>query len=276
MACYAIGDIQGCYDEFMRLLQTIQFDPKRDQLWLCGDIINRGPKSLEVIDYVMQLGTRAVTVLGNHDLHFLALANGIGKPRRQDTLGPLLESHRLDDLIQWIRHQPLLHYDEQYKALLVHAGIYPQWNLAQAKSYANEVEAQLQSDNYVDFLNVMYGNQPNCWQDDLSGFDRIRFITNVFTRMRFCDAEGHLDMHHKGAIGTQAAGLQPWYEFLIAEYKQKQIFFGHWSTLGESKHANIHALDSGCLWGGKLTAMRVDAPSIIQQINCEADLSINR
>ncbi len=259
MAVYAIGDIQGCFDELQALLEQIGFEPGRDQLWFTGDLVNRGPKSLETLRFVKGLGSSAVTVLGNHDLHLLAVAYGYGKKLAKDTLKPILKAKDSEELIHWLRHQPIMHYDKKLKTMMVHAGLPPQWDLKTAKACARELEAVLRGDDYLDFIAQMYGNRPTRWKKSLAGIERLRFITNAFSRTRFCSEEGELDFDAKGKPGRQAAGLLPWFEVPGRKSRDLRIVFGHWSTLGVGQMNNVLSLDGGCLWGGKLVAARLDA-----------------
>ena len=259
MAIYAIGDIQGCYDELLALLVDIQFDRNQDTLWFCGDLVNRGRKSLDTLRFVRSLGDRAVTVLGNHDLHLLAVHAGVKKDKK-DSLSEVLEADDVDDLIDWLRRRPLLHHDASLGFTLIHAGLPPQWNLAQAKLYARELQTVLRSDNYRDFLKVMYGDRPRRWRPELTGWDRLRFICNAFTRLRYCHADGRLALDEKAEPGRQATDHIPWFEMAERASTDMNIIFGHWSTLGSYHVPGIYALDSGCVWGGQLTALRIDIP----------------
>lgn len=270
MATYAIGDIQGCFDELQQLLAQLKFDRANDQLWFCGDLVNRGPKSLETLRFVKGLGDAAVTVLGNHDLHLLAKAEGFGKKLKQDTLDEILNAPDCDELMHWLRHQPLLHHDSEIGFSMVHAGLPPQWDLATARACAHELESKLRADDYHEFIQVMYGNQPNQWSDELEGVDRWRFIANVFTRLRFCYADGRLELKAKGEPGTQKQDCLPWYDVPGRKTENDRIAFGHWSTLGVGERNNTLSLDGGCLWGGQLVAVRldVDVPQW-STINCE-------
>lgn len=258
MAVYAIGDVQGCFDELQDLLKKISFDAQRDYLWFTGDLVNRGPKSLEVVRFVKGLGGRAVSVLGNHDLHLLAVAQGHEKYRRKDTFDDILQAPDRAELIDWLRHRPFLHHDAALGFTLIHAGLPPQWDLAQAKSGAAELERVLRGPAYSTYLEQMYGNEPEQWSDNLSGRERLRFITNCFTRLRFCDAQGHLALEEKGPPGTAPAPYQPWFEVLGRRSADLNIVFGHWSTLGPRVDKGIYPLDTGCLWGKSLTALRLD------------------
>ncbi len=256
MAVYAIGDIQGCFDELQALLALIDFNPQQDQLWFAGDIVNRGPKSLEALRFVRSLN--AVTVLGNHDLHLLASACIPDRRRRKDTLQSIIDAPEADDMLDWLRHRPLLHHDATLGYTLIHAGLPPQWDLETAKACAAEVEQVLRSDNYTTFLAAMYGNHPDLWDPALTGRDRLRFITNCFTRLRYCDRSGRLALEEKGPPGSQPQQLRPWFEWQERKSLDLKILFGHWSTLGAYDAPGIHALDTGCLWGGQLTAVRLD------------------
>jgi len=268
MSTYAIGDVQGCYDELQQLLALIEFDSARDRLWFTGDLVNRGPDSLEVLRFVKSLGDKAITVLGNHDLHLLAIHANRDRPKRKDTLDDILGAPDRDELLHWLRQQPLMHVDESLGFVLIHAGLPPQWGLAQAQACAHEVEMILRGENYPDYFQQMYGNQPDSWRDDLSGMDRLRFITNCFTRLRYCDQNGRYAMDEKGSPGSQAEPWQPWFRIQHRASKGANIIFGHWSTLHEVNDAGIFALDSGCLWGGQLTALQLTVPPRRFQVEC--------
>ena len=269
MAVYAIGDIQGCYSQLESLLKAINFKSDRDQLWFAGDIINRGPDSLRTLRYIKTLQDNAVTVLGNHDLHLLAIANGRGKPGKKDTIGDILEAADRDQLLDWLIHRPLMHYDNKLDACLVHAGIYPGWSIKDALARAAEVEKILRGKKLHEFFQHMYGDKPPRWSNKLKGWDRLRFITNVFTRMRYCDNRGHLSLRDKGAPGKQAPGIIPWFESESRCTGDTDIIFGHWSTLKDPGLPHLYPLDTGCLWGGKLTAMQVDSEDKrLIQVDC--------
>lgn len=267
MSIYAIGDVQGCFDELLRLLDVIQFDKKNDQLWFAGDIVNRGPKSLETLRFVKSLGEAAIAVLGNHDLHLLATAHKQRKPRKKDSLTEILQAPDCDELLVWLRHRPLFHYNDCF--CLLHAGLPPQWDFSTTKTMALKAEKILQGSNYLDFLKVMYGDKPNIWCSDLEGMDEIRFIVNCFTRMRFCDEEGRLDFKHSGAVGSQPKNLIPWFTVPKRQSESMQIIFGHWSTLGYFKGHNCYAIDTGCLWGGELTAIKLGKKVKRVSIDCK-------
>lgn len=257
MAVYAIGDVQGCFDELQSLLELIDFKPGLDQLWFAGDLVNRGPKSLEVLRFIRSLN--AVSVLGNHDLHLLACAHIPGQRKRKDTLTHILDAPDAAQLLDWLRHQPLLHHDTTLGYTLVHAGLPPQWDLETASACSAEVEQVLRGDGYVEFLNAMYGNKPDVWTPALTGWERLRFITNCFTRLRYCDSGGRLALEEKGPPDSQPKHLKPWFEWNSRKSRNMNILFGHWSTLGAYDAPGIHALDTGCLWGGQLTALRLDS-----------------
>lgn len=256
MPSYAIGDVQGCYDELRLLLDEIAFDPAADRLYFVGDIVNRGPLSLETVRFIKNLGGSAVTVLGNHDLHLLAVAQGASKTKRRDTFGDILGAEDRDELLDWLRRRPLLHSAGEF--YLIHAGLPPQWDMETASRCAKEVEDVLGGDGAVEFFLHMYGDSPALWSDDLQGWERIRFITNCFTRLRFCTSGGELDMKEKGPPGSQAAHLLPWFSVPGRASKGVKIIFGHWSTLGFHGKNGCHCLDTGCLWGGELTALRLE------------------
>lgn len=260
MATYAIGDIQGCYDELQRLLQKINFSDS-DQLWLAGDLVNRGPNSLGTLRFIKELGDRAKVVLGNHDLHLLAVHYSEATLKKFDTLDSLLKASDCDELMHWLKARPLVHFNPQLNAIMVHAGIPANWTLKQTISRANEVENALQSDQFHKYFSSMYGNLPNLWCESLTGQDRLRCITNILTRMRFCNNTLTLDLDFKGDIGQQPDGLIPWFEFYHSDPNQNieqmpLILFGHWAALmGKTGHKKIIALDTGCVWGERLTAI---------------------
>lgn len=261
MAIYAIGDIQGCYDELLQLLNKINFNEDRDRLWFTGDLVNRGPKSLQTLRKLRSLGANAITVLGNHDLHLLATAFHHGKPGKKDTLDEILSASDRDALLDWLRSRPLIHVDDDLQLTMVHAGLHPQWSIDRAQRLAAEVESVLRSDKHTQFYRHMYGDKPNSWSEDLRSWPRLRFITNIFTRLRYCKADGKTNMAEKNAPGTQKAGLHPWFEIEHRRSRKDPIIFGHWSTLAlvdDMSFNNVYPLDTGCLWGGRLTALRID------------------
>jgi len=257
MAIYAIGDVQGCYDDLLRLLDTIAFDPGTDNLWFAGDLVNRGPKSLEVLRFVKSLGDNAVSVLGNHDLHLLA-AYDSGIVHKKDTFRPVLDAEDVDELIDWLRFRPLFHSNGEF--CLLHAGLPPQWDLEATRALAAQAERVLRSDDYRLFLQEMYGNQPDRWSGDLEGVPLLRFIVNCFTRMRYLDADGRLDFTHDGPPGSQPPHLMPWFAAPKRRSAGLRIVFGHWSQLGYYEGDHCYAIDTGCLWGGQLTALRLGDP----------------
>lgn len=269
MPIYAIGDVQGCFDSLKKLLTLIQFNPDRDQLWFTGDIVNRGPASLETLRFIKDLGDNAITVLGNHDLHLLAVAYGHRKIHHtQDTFHKVIKAPDFDDLIDWLRNRPLLHHDTTNNFTMVHAGLPPQWNLTRAQKCANEVQQVLRSHMVDSFLANMYGNKPDLWSDNLRSWDRLRYITNSFTRIRYCDKEGREDFKSNRQIGTQPGHLMPWFHLPDRKNKELKIIFGHWAALGLHLENNIYSLDSGCVWGGKLTAMRLQHSPAYFQVEC--------
>ncbi len=259
MAIYAIGDVQGCYTELCRLLEKINFDQSADTLWFCGDLVNRGPESLQTLRFVKSLGKSALTVLGNHDLHLLALHHGVNKASNSGGLRKILKSSDRDELIRWLQKRPLLHYDKKHKTVLVHAGIHPEWGLSKARKLAGEVESALRGKKPASFLRKMYGNKPLLWSDDLDGAARLRFITNCFTRMRYFDAAGRLDFDANGSPRQHLrSGLVPWYQMPARLREDLRVLFGHWSTLPVGCYGRYFALDGGCVWGGHLVALRID------------------
>lgn len=262
MATYAIGDIQGCFDDLTALLDRLNFDPAADRLWFTGDLVNRGPKSLETLRFVKALGDRAVTVLGNHDLHLLAVAHGKAKFNSSDNFDDVLQADDAAGLVQWLLSCPVLHHDEALGYTMIHAGLPPQWDLATARACALELESVLRGAQCDAFFDVMYGNKPKHWDEALEGWDRLRFITNCFTRLRYCDADGRLHMNPKGAPGTQPEGLLPWFQVPGRRSRGLNLIFGHWSTLGLIAGNGIYALDTGCLWGGTLTALCLESGEI--------------
>jgi bis(5'-nucleosyl)-tetraphosphatase (symmetrical) len=257
MSTYVIGDVQGCFEPLQRLLTHIQFDPQVDTLWFTGDLVNRGPASLEVLRFVKSLGEKHITVLGNHDLHLIALAYGNKKTTEWDTLDFVLSAPDKEELMDWLRHRPLFYQEKEF--VLVHAGLAPSWRVLEARELAREVEAVLQSDQASDFLAHLYGNQPDVWRDDLVGYDRLRCIVNYFTRMRFCYADGRLELEYKGEVKNKPDDLIPWFDVPGRKNVEAKIIFGHWAALnGETNTPRVYALDTGCVWGNCLTAFRVE------------------
>ena len=251
MATYAIGDIQGCFDELQALLGKVKF-AKRDRLWFVGDLVNRGPKSLEVLRFVRDLGERAVVVLGNHDLHLVTQHEGFAKPRKDDTFTDVMNAFDRRVLVDWLRTRPMMHAEGDYA--MVHAGLLPQWSVSKAVELGTEVETALRGRDYRAFLANMYGSKPDEWRDDLKGWDRLRVIVNAMTRMRFCTPEGKMDFQAKGEKAPK--GFRPWFE--VRPKEKQRLVFGHWSALGLKVTERVAGLDSGCVWGGKLTALRLE------------------
>ena len=251
MATYAIGDVQGCYDELRALLERIGFNRAHDRLWFVGDLVNRGPKSLEVLRFVKELGELAVVVLGNHDLHLITQFEGFEKKRKDDTFDDVLGAPDAKALIDWLRARPMMHAEGGWA--MVHAGLLPQWSIDKALALAREVEQALRAAGYRDFLANMYGSKPERWDDSLAGWDRLRVIVNAMTRMRFCTAEGAMEFHSNGV--EPPAGYRAWYE---ARTDERPVLFGHWSALGLKLTDRIAGLDTGCVWGGALTALRLE------------------
>lgn len=266
MSVYAVGDIQGCYTEFRQLLEKMDFDPARDQLWLVGDLVNRGPGSLEVLRLVRSLGDSAVTVLGNHDLHLLAVAAGVAEPHRSDTLDAILNAPDRDELLTWLRHQRLFHAEGDYA--LVHAGLLPQWSIKQASRFAREAEAELRGKDHVTLLERMYGNTPKQWSDDLSGYKRLRMIINAFTRLRICSPQGEMEFKYKGVTANIPAGNLAWFDVPKRASRDATVIFGHWSALGLKIEPKLLALDTGCLWGGAMTGIRLEDRQLFQ-VTCQ-------
>jgi bis(5'-nucleosyl)-tetraphosphatase (symmetrical) len=270
MARFAIGDIQGCCDELKALLTRCNFSADRDQLWFVGDLVNRGPQSLETLRFVRALGANATVVLGNHDLHLLALAYGSKrKPRDGDTLDAVLAAPDRDQLLEWLLGRPLAVFDEPRGDFLVHAGLVPEWTPRVAAKLAREVEAVLREDSRTLF-DAMYGNKPDKWSESLRGMDRLRFVINAFTRMRYCHADGTVDLKVKGAPGEQPEGLHPWFDVPGRKSAEARVICGHWSTLGLKRRRDLLALDTGCVWGGALTAVNLDADGEPVQLACKS------
>ncbi|WP_347988240.1 symmetrical bis(5'-nucleosyl)-tetraphosphatase [Methylomonas sp. AM2-LC] len=268
MAIYAIGDVQGCYDELRRLLDLIKFDPGVDQIWLAGDLVNRGPKSLETLRFVKGLGESAITVLGNHDLHLIATVVAMGKSGKKDTLTPILQAADCAELIDWLRRQPLFYHNQQF--CMFHAGLPPQWDFELTQKMAKEAEQAMQGSDYERFFKSMYGNKPAVWQDDLHKTDRMRFTINCLTRLRYCTADGVMDFSQSGPPGSQPTGLIPWFAVPGRKSLDMRIIFGHWSTLGFYQGHNCYGIDTGCLWGGQLTALKLGEQPQVYAIDCQA------
>ena len=268
MATYSIGDLQGCFFSFKDLLKKIQFNPAHDRLWFVGDLINRGPGSLDVMRWMLEHQSSVVTVLGNHDLHTLVVSEGFVSAHRSDTIQSLLDAPDAPELLDWLRKQPLVHFEHGY--LMVHAGLLPEWTVDQAMELGAEVHLALQAPNYREFLQHMYGNDPKRWDDDLTGWDRLRVITNAMTRLRICSADGEMEFKFKGELQNIPDGYQPWFELGHRASVNTPIVFGHWSALGLQHKNNVYSLDTGCLWGGHLTAMRLEDRQIFQ-VPCHPD-----
>jgi bis(5'-nucleosyl)-tetraphosphatase (symmetrical) len=257
MATFAVGDVQGCFDELRQLIEVAGFDRRRDRLWFVGDLVNRGPKSLEVLRFVRDLGSRARVVLGNHDLHLVTQFEGFERPRDDDTFKDVLEAPDARELVDWLRTRPLLVADGDY--VMVHAGLLPTWTIAKARGLAREVEKALAGSRYREFLANMYGSKPDVWRDSLQGWDRLRVVINAMTRMRFCTARGKMEFRAKG--NEPPRGFRRWFE----TYKGgKTVVFGHWSQLGLTFGKRHTGLDSGCVWGGRLTALRLEDRALVQ------------
>lgn len=267
MATYAIGDIQGCFQSLLELLDKMAFNTSRDRLWLVGDLVNRGPHSLEVLRFVRDLGEAALMVHGNHDLHLLMVDAGYGRKNDDDTLAAILTAPDRTELLAWLRTRPLMHVEGEYA--LVHAGLLPQWTVPKARALAAEVEAMLASDKHREFLSHLFGSKPAAWDEDLSGWDRLRLIVNAMTRMRFCSPEGAIEFRAKGPVDAAPPGCLPWFALPGRKSGDHTVVCGHWSALGLRMEAGLMALDSGCLWGGHLTAVRLEDRKVFQ-VPCRA------
>ncbi|MDY0014466.1 MAG: symmetrical bis(5'-nucleosyl)-tetraphosphatase [Rhodocyclaceae bacterium] len=266
MSTYAVGDIQGCFEPFLQLLERIAFDPARDRLWLAGDLVNRGPASLETLRYVKALGDRAVTVLGNHDLYLLMVAaDGVAKRGKDDTIEPILAAPDRDELLDWLARQPLMHVEDGHA--LVHAGLLPGWTVVRARALAAEAQAVLAGPGRREFLHNMWGSQPAAWRDELAGWDRLRVVINAMTRMRFCSPAGDMEFKTKGEVAHAPSGYLPWFEVPGRASADHTIVCGHWSALGLRVEPGLLALDSGCLWGKELSAVRLEDRAVFQ-VHC--------
>jgi len=261
MATWAIGDIQGCYDELVRLLDAIHYDPARDTLWFCGDLVNRGGQSLATLRLIRSLNERTIVTLGNHDLSLLAVA--VRSEQDQAKVNPelreVLFAPDRNELLDWLRHRSLIHVDRALGYVMVHAGFAPRWNVEEAERIAREIETRLRGNDYKRLLRQMFGNRPDTWSTKLRGVERLRAGINMLTRLRFCDVRGRIAFGEKGAPGTQKPGLYPWFEVPGQARRDLRIVCGHWSTLGLFAGLGIYAIDTGCVWGGTLTAMRLDS-----------------
>ncbi len=271
MALYAIGDVQGCDRELGALLTALQFSAERDRLWFVGDLVNRGPDSLGVLRRIRAFGDAATVTLGNHDLHLLAVAFGSAQVRSDDTLNEILAAPDRDTLIEWLASRPLLHEDQALNACMLHAGLAPQWDIAMARQCAREFESALRCDP-VRLFSQMYGDRPDRWDEVRSSEERLRFIVNCFTRLRYVDTDGRLMLRVKGSPHkAQTRSLIPWFQAPAARWHGPRIVFGHWSTLGFFNNADVTSLDTGCVWGGTLTALRLDDPDAQPvQVACAA------
>jgi len=256
MATYAIGDLQGCFDSLQQLLGTINYRVAEDRLWFVGDLVNRGPQSLSVLRFVRSLGERAISVLGNHDLHLLMVAEGCAKPHHKDTFDEILTAPDREELLQWMRGLPLMHVEGDFA--MVHAGLLPSWSIAKARALAGEVEAVLSSPDRRRLLAQLYGNHPDEWDDTLTGYDRYRVIINAMTRLRICTPDGRMEFSHKGTPDDIPDGYLPWFSVPGRKSAKTTIVCGHWSALGLVSRSNLLAIDSGCLWGGRLSAVRLE------------------
>ncbi len=266
MATYAIGDVQGCFDPLRQLLDSLHFDPASDRLWFVGDLVNRGPQSLDVLRYVKSLDTAAVVVLGNHDLHLVMQAEGYGRAAKEDTLDAVLAAPDRDELLAWLRAQPLFHMVGPWA--MVHAGLLPEWTAAQANALSDEVSAALTASNYREFLAHMWGSEPAAWRDDLTGWDRLRVVVNAMTRMRYVTAAGAMELRAPGAKAPPEqgpAGCVPWFAAPARASAGHLVICGHWSALGYREQPNLLAIDTGCLWGGALTAVRLEDRRVFRQ-----------
>lgn len=273
MAVFAIGDVQGCYDELRTLLERIRFDPVQDRLWFAGDLVNRGPRSLEVLRFVRELGPAAISVLGNHDLHLVAVAAGVRRPRPEDTIDGVLAAPDGEQLVDWLRHRPLLHHDPGLGFTLVHAGLPPEWNSKTAARHAAELEAVLRGPDHASWLKRLQGDAPDRWADGLEPADRLRFVANCLLRMRYCTPDGRIDVDCSDPPGAQRQGLLPWFEVPHRRSRGERILFGHWATLQLHRPVDpahgVYHLDAGCAWGGRLCALRLDDESYFS-VPCRA------
>ena len=266
---YLIGDVQGCCSAFERMLAKIDFSPSRDHLVMLGDLVNRGPQSLATLQKLRGLGDAAACLLGNHDLHLLAVAHGVRKEKKGDTLGEIMASKQRDEWVEWLRHRRMAHRHGPW--LLVHAGVVPQWDTPTTLALAAEVESVLRGPDLPALLNNMYGNEPTQWSDSLQGTERWRFIVNTLTRIRYCTADGRLDFKTKEGLGHAPEGHLPWFDIATRRTSGTPIAFGHWSTLGLINRPDLLALDTGCVWGGALSAVRIDGGRReVVQVPCDA------
>jgi len=263
MTRYAVGDLQGCFDPLRRVLDRVKFDATKDQLWSVGDIVNRGTQSLECLRFLYELGASVRVVLGNHDLHLLAVAYSAREMKRGDTLQSILDAPDANELLAWVRQQPLFYRETDYA--MVHAGLAPQWTLERASQLAEEIQQVLQSAEIDAFLHGMYGDTPDCWRDDLTGIERWRVITNYLTRMRFCDSQGKLDLKNKAGPEAAKPGFMPWFDVPDRKSAGSKLIVGHWATLmGRTHRADVFALDTGCIWGEQLSLLNLETQALIR------------
>ncbi len=262
MAIYAIGDLQGCFEPLERLVETLDFDASRDRLWFVGDLVNRGPDSLRCLRFVKGLGESAITVLGNHDLHLVCVAEGVEPRKKRDTLDDVLAAPDRDELVAWLRHRPLMHVEAPFA--LVHAGLLPQWTVADALRLGGEVEARLRAHDYRALLEKMYGDEPDRWSEELRGIDRLRVIINAMTRLRVCATDGAMVLKFNGEPGAAPNGWIPWFDVPGRRSRDHAVVCGHWSALGVKVRTDLLSLDSGCVWGRSLTAVRLHDRAVFQ------------
>ncbi len=262
MATYAIGDIQGCFSHFKNLLSIINFNSHKDRLWLVGDIVNRGPESLKTLKYIKNLGKSVTMVLGNHDIHLIKLAGGNENQKNGDTLSETLASPDIQEIIDWLRKKPLFHYEEDYA--MVHAGILPQWDISQTVALANEVEEQLSGNEWRVFLPEVYGDYPNFWNENWTGYTRFRVIINALTRLRTCTSDGKMDFEYKGGLDQIPKQRMAWFDIPGRKTKKINVVFGHWSSIGLHTKNNATCLDTGCVWGRSLSALRLEDQRVFQ------------
>ena len=271
MSTYAVGDIQGCLKPLQCLLDQVAFDPRTDRLWLAGDMVNRGPDSLATLRFLYGLGDAVTAVLGNHDLHLLAIAHGYQSLRKNDTVQDILQAPDRSLLLDWLLHRPLFHHDKNLGYSLVHAGLHPHWSVEKTQSLAQEVESVLQGKHANNYFANMYGDQPDHWSEALTGYERLRVITNYLTRVRFITASGALDLKNKLEPENAAFGTIPWFSHPQRKTRNDKVIFGHWAALqGRVDEANLFALDTGCVWGGKLTLLRLEDKTFFS-CDCSTD-----
>jgi len=262
---YAVGDVQGCFDDLLRLLDKLDFDPAEDRLWFTGDLVNKGPNSLNILRFVKGLGDSAITVLGNHDLYLLAAAVGAVKDKKSDTIACILAAPDCEELVHWLRHQPVLHHDDRLGYTMVHAGLPPQWDLAAASARARELEAALRNADYEVLLHAINGAKPDRWSESLEGLGRLRYIANCFTQIRYCDRDGRLDLSGQRRTAARKKRSMPWFLVPDRAHGEMKIIFGHWASLDSKKvkTTGVYPLDTGCSNGGRFTAMRLEDERII-------------